>query len=382
MDDFGAAGTGETSAFGPPRNPVDPARSAGGSSGGSGAAVRAGAVDLALGVDQGGSGRIPAAFCGVVAVKATHGLVPSFGITHIDHTIDFVTPIARTVADAALLLEVIAGADARDPQWVRGAIETARYAEAGRGRRGALGRDRVEESCDREVCEPAVLAGVDARRGARGGRGAEVVADLAADLGDALAVFQPYIACLIVEHDPLGARPGYGHLGAIDRRVVRRSREARREQAGDIAEAAEGWLIAERWLHERDRTRRTHGSRTCGGSSATRCPRARHRRAADADAADDGAALLDGRRDFAEVGARTSAALCFNTAPLNLTGHPAISVPSGADGAGLPTAVQLVSAHFQERPPSGPRSSSSGRWRCALEPPAAPLHQERMTHVG
>ena len=79
MDDFGAAGTGETSAFGAPRNPVNPAYSAGGSSGGSGAAVRAGEVDLALAVDQGGSSRIPAAFCGVVTAKATHGLVPSFG---------------------------------------------------------------------------------------------------------------------------------------------------------------------------------------------------------------------------------------------------------------------------------------------------------------
>src|SRR5207237_9611022 len=97
MDDFGASGLGETSAFGPARNPVDPSRSAGGSSGGSGAAVRSGEVDLSLGVDQGGSGRIPAAFCGVVAVKATHGLVPSWGISHIDDTTDFVRPLARTV---------------------------------------------------------------------------------------------------------------------------------------------------------------------------------------------------------------------------------------------------------------------------------------------
>ena len=88
MDDFGAAGTGETSAFGPPRNPVNTAYSAGGSSGGSGAAVRSGECDLALAVDQGGSGRIPAAFCGLVAAKGTHGLVPSHGVTHIDHTID------------------------------------------------------------------------------------------------------------------------------------------------------------------------------------------------------------------------------------------------------------------------------------------------------
>src|SRR5207248_7174936 len=108
MDEFGAAGTGESSTYGPPRNPIDPAYSAGGSSGGAGAAVRAGECDLALAVDQGGSGRIPAAFCGVVAAKATHGLVPSHGVTHIDHTIDSVTPLARTVPDAALLLQAIA----------------------------------------------------------------------------------------------------------------------------------------------------------------------------------------------------------------------------------------------------------------------------------
>jgi amidase len=77
MDNFGAGASGESSAFGPPLNPHDTTRSPGGSSGGSGAAVAAGAVDLALGVDQAGSARIPASFCGVVAIKATHGLVPT-----------------------------------------------------------------------------------------------------------------------------------------------------------------------------------------------------------------------------------------------------------------------------------------------------------------
>ena len=138
MDDFGASGLGETSAFGAPRNPVDPTRSAGGSSGGSGAAVRAGEVDLSLGVDQGGSGRIPAAFCGVVAVKPTHGLVPSWGIIHIDHTIDFVTPIARTVEGAALLLGVIAGHDWRDAQWVRSEPESGDFTGARHGGRRGL----------------------------------------------------------------------------------------------------------------------------------------------------------------------------------------------------------------------------------------------------
>ena len=79
MDEFGGAGTGESSAYGPPRNPIDPDFSAGGSSGGSGAAVRAREVDLALAVDQGGSGRIPAAFCGVVAIKAHTASSPPSG---------------------------------------------------------------------------------------------------------------------------------------------------------------------------------------------------------------------------------------------------------------------------------------------------------------
>ena len=76
LDDFSASGFGDTSVFGPPRNPLKPSHSAGGSSGGSSAAVAAGLVDMALGVDQGGSVRMPAAACGLVGLKATHGLVP------------------------------------------------------------------------------------------------------------------------------------------------------------------------------------------------------------------------------------------------------------------------------------------------------------------
>ncbi|MBV9002647.1 MAG: hypothetical protein JO304_26570, partial [Solirubrobacterales bacterium] len=97
LDDFSASGFGDTSVFGPARNPVDPARSAGGSSSGSSAAVAAGLIDMALGVDQGGSVRMPAAACGLVGMKPTHGLVPSFGLTNMDHTLDCIGPITHTV---------------------------------------------------------------------------------------------------------------------------------------------------------------------------------------------------------------------------------------------------------------------------------------------
>jgi amidase len=349
MDDFGGAGTGETSAFGPPRNPVDPTRSAGGSSGGSGAAVRAGAVDLALAVDQGGSGRIPAAYCGVVAVKATHGLVPSFGITHIDHTIDFVTPIARTVHDAALLLEVIAGADERDPQWVRGPIETARYVDAEAAGVAGLSVAVVEESCDAGMCEPAVIAGVERAAGLLEAAGARVSRVSVPIWRRSLAVFQPYIGSLIA-NTIRSEGAGYGHLGAIDVAAVEAFARARREQPADLAKQLKCWLIAERWLHERDGNTtyaRLHNLRRLVRDEVSAVLR-EHDLLLTPTVPMTAPPLLEGTPTFAEGAARTSAALCFNTAPLNLTGHPAISLPSGADADGLPTAVQIVAAHFQE----------------------------------
>jgi amidase len=69
--------------------------------------VAAGLVDMALGADEAGSVRIPAAWCGIVGMKAIHGLVPSYGMTYMDHTIDHIGPMTATVADNALLLEVI-----------------------------------------------------------------------------------------------------------------------------------------------------------------------------------------------------------------------------------------------------------------------------------
>eukprot|EP01133_Synstelium_polycarpum_P020797 gene20797-24977_t len=107
---------GFTPASGPVRNPWDPQREAGGSSGGSAALVANGDVDFAIGGDQGGSIRIPAAFCGVVGHKPTFGLVPYTGAFPIERTIDHLGPITRTVHDAALMLSVIAGRDGNDPR--------------------------------------------------------------------------------------------------------------------------------------------------------------------------------------------------------------------------------------------------------------------------
>lgn len=115
---FCLSGGSHTSESGPVRNPHDPRRHAGGSSSGSAALVAAGEVDLAIGGDQGGSIRMPSSFCGTVGMKPTHGLVPYTGILALEPTIDHAGPITATVADNALLLEVIAGDDGLDSRQV------------------------------------------------------------------------------------------------------------------------------------------------------------------------------------------------------------------------------------------------------------------------
>jgi aspartyl-tRNA(Asn)/glutamyl-tRNA(Gln) amidotransferase subunit A len=109
-----ACGGAENRTFGPCHNPWDLDRTTGGSSSGSGAAVAAGEVTLAIGTDTGGSIRIPAAYCGITGIKATYGRVPRHGVMGLSWTLDHAGPMTRSVADAALMLGVIAGYDERD----------------------------------------------------------------------------------------------------------------------------------------------------------------------------------------------------------------------------------------------------------------------------
>jgi len=134
-ENFCLSGGSHTNAKGPIHNPWKRGYSAGGSSGGSAALVAAGEVDMAIAGDQGGSIRIPSCNCGVYGMKGTHGLVPYTGVMPIEQTIDHVGPITNSVADNALLLEVLAGEDGLDPRQYK--PKTFRYTEAlGKGAHG------------------------------------------------------------------------------------------------------------------------------------------------------------------------------------------------------------------------------------------------------
>lgn len=158
-DEFGMGSSTENSATGPSRNPWNPERVPGGSSGGSAAAVAAGFCTASIGTDTGGSIRQPAAMCGVVGLKPTYGRVSRWGLIAYASSLDQIGPFTRTVEDAALLLELIAGHDPRDSTSITEPVPKYRSKLAGgvvAGMRVGLPSEYFTEGID-----PAVRAVLD-----------------------------------------------------------------------------------------------------------------------------------------------------------------------------------------------------------------------------
>src|SRR5579862_4886747 len=161
MYEFAFGATSENAHFGPVRNPRDPERTTGGSSSGSGAAVAAGLCFGALGSDTGGSIRCPAALCGIVGLKPTYGRVSRAGVVPLSWSLDHVGPMTRTVEDAALMLEAIAGHDPADATSSRRAVPP--YARLVAERQGVKGlRFGVPREVFWEAVHPGVVTAVRA----------------------------------------------------------------------------------------------------------------------------------------------------------------------------------------------------------------------------
>lgn len=331
-----------TSATGPVRNPRELGHTTGGSSSGCAALVAAGEVDLAIGGDQGGSIRLPASFTGIVGMKPTHGLVPYTGILSLDAHIDHTGPMTATVADNALLLEVLAGPDGVDTRQ-RG-VRTARYAEiAGRDaaglrvgvlEEGFAPADPEVASCVRAAAERLSAAGVEARSVSVPEHAAVAVAalpflvlggfEIARGLGFASHANQPV---------PFGLPEAFArwHAYADGMPVMLKTMLL----GGAVADAKGGRLLYAKALRLQQAARDAY-DRALAGCDAlllptTPCtaPRLPH---ADAEPA--------------ELVAASSRGIA-NTSQFDVSGHPAVSVPCG-EIAGLPVGCMLVGRHFDE----------------------------------
>jgi aspartyl-tRNA(Asn)/glutamyl-tRNA(Gln) amidotransferase subunit A len=174
LDEFAMGSTTDTSIFGPTRNPVDRDRTAGGSSGGSAAAVGADLVPAALGSDTGGSIRQPAAFTGVVGLKPTYGRVSRYGLIAFGSSLDQIGPFGRSIDDVERVFSAIAGHDPKDStssrEPVRGAVLPERPVRALKGLRVGWPAEYFSEGLDRGVAE--ILGAVRDRMASAG---AEIV---------------------------------------------------------------------------------------------------------------------------------------------------------------------------------------------------------------
>ena len=339
LDEFAMGSSTENSAYGPTRNPWDPDRVPGGSSGGAAAAVAVGSALVGLGSDTGGSIRQPASLCGVVGMKPTYGLVSRYGLVAFASSLDQIGPIARTVEDAALILEAIWGHDPADATSYRADPPSlAGDIDAGvDGLRIGAVTELSHEGIEPEVAESFrnTLDGL----ASAGAVIEEVSLPTAAEAVSIYYLIAPAEASSnLARYD--GVRYGLRVDGATAEQMMARTRAEgfgpeviRRVLLGTYALSA-GYYDAFYGQAQRART-----------LLIDEFAAAYRRFDVLVSPTSPTTAFL--------LGARTQDPLTMYmsdvcTIPSNLAGHPAISVPSGSDSAGLPIGFQVMAPALGE----------------------------------
>jgi amidase len=342
---FCFSGGSHTGAAGPVHNPRRMGYSAGGSSSGSAVVVAAGEVDMALGGDQGGSIRIPSSFCGTYGMKPTHGLVPYTGIMPIELTLDHTGPMTRTVADNALLLEVIAGPDGLDPRQY--APQTAEYSKAlGQGANGlkigvvkeGFGHPNSESDVDVKVRKGAELFG---KLGA-------TVEEISLPMHRAgPAIWSPIALEGATELMMKGNGMGTNWRGLFITSLLD-AHAAWHHRADELSDTLKISMLLGHYF-----TKHYRGHFYAKAQNLSRKLRAAY----DAALADCHLLLMptlpikatplppaDAPR---EVTIQRAFEMIANTAPFDATGHPAMSLPCGMSD-GLPVGLMLIGKHYDE----------------------------------
>ncbi len=344
LDDFAFSSTGATGAQGPVYNPHNPEFLAGGSSAGSAAALYYDDIDITIGGDQGGSIRIPASWCGVVGHKPTHGLVPYTGIMGIDHTFDHAGPMARTVEEAALTLDAIAGKDPLDPR--QGEVPVQSYTESlGAGVDG-MRIGVLAEGFGWRQSEPDVDASVRKALEVYRGLGAQLVDVSVPDhlecRGIIMGLMSEGYAATIRSNGM-----GYHWQGRYNISLAETLGKSRQAQANDFPPAVKLQLILGTYLSER-----YHGRVYAKAQNLRGVLRASYEKALEqADVLAMPTTAIKSIRYDPEMGFKDMMASAsgngVNTASFDMTGHPAISIPCGKSD-GLPVGLMLVGKHFDD----------------------------------
>lgn len=346
-EDLCFSGASFTSRPWPVRNPWDPSRVSGGSSSGSAALVGSGAVDLAVGGDQGGSIRIPSAFSGTVGHKPTHGLVPYTGAFPIEATIDHLGPITRTVTDAALMLGVLAGVDGLDARQPT-SVEPVDYLAALDTSAAGLRIGIVTEGFGRPESDPGVDDTVRTAIGTlrEAGLTAEEVS-IPWHL-DGMAVWNVIATEGAAYQMITGNAYGMNYPGLYDPELIAHYARQRIERGAELSKTVK--LVG------------LSGTYTFGHGGGSYYAMARNL-ALDLRAAyDDALSSYDvlvmptlpytapelvGLDAGLDSYLPTALGMIGNCAPFDVTGHPAASVPAGLVN-GLPAGLMIVGRHFDD----------------------------------